>query len=313
MSSLAPPTADAAIDGAPPAIAGLEPLKPMARRWPALLGAALTVAMVAGLMYELLGKGLAGLTHTVPTSPLFYLFFALFYMALPVGDFVIYRRLWGIPGDGLAALTKKRIANDVLFNYTGEAYFYAWARERATLVAAPFGAIKDVSILSAIAGNALTLLLVAFALPLGRDLLSADQFRTVAWSAGVLVGISLPFLIFARRVFSLPRRALWGVFGIHCGRVVASSAFTALAWHFALPGVPIGTWLFLVAGKLLVFRLPLIPNKELLFFTFANLLIGQHETLVQHLAFFAALTLVVNVVLIVLFGAWGLVRKGKLW
>jgi hypothetical protein len=94
--------------------------------------------MVAGLAYELLGKGLAGLTAAVPASPLFYVSFALFYMALPVGDYLIFRRLWGIPLTGLVALTKKRIANDVLVNYSGEAYFYSWVRERARFVAAPF-------------------------------------------------------------------------------------------------------------------------------------------------------------------------------
>ena len=310
MSSLAPPTATIA---EPPPLAGLEPLKPAARRWPTLLAAGLTIGMLAGMTYELLDNGLDGLTAAVPTSPLFYIFFALFYMTLPIGDFTIFRRLWGIPASGLIALLKKRIANDVLVNYSGEAYFYAWARACATLVAAPFGAIKDVSILSAIAGNALTLLLVVIALPLGRGLLTPDQFRTGVWSAGVLVAISLPFLIFSRRVFSLPRRQLWGVFAIHCARVVLSSTFIALAWHFALPGVSVGIWLFLAAGRLLVSRLPLIPNKELLFFTFANFVIGEREALVQHLAFLAALTLVTNIVLFIVFAGHGLLRKGKWW
>ena len=57
---------------------------------------------------------------------------------------------------GLIALHKKRISNEVLLGYSGEAYFYAWARQRSQMVAAPFGAVKDVSILSAIAGNAIT-------------------------------------------------------------------------------------------------------------------------------------------------------------
>lgn len=299
-----------ASDPAPRADA--EPVTGPARsRWPTWLGMALTVGMVAGLAYELLGQGLAGLTAAVPTHPLFYVSFALFYMALPVGDYLIFRRLWGIPLSGLVALTKKRIANDVIVSYTGEAYFYAWVRERARFVTAPFGAIKDVSILSAIAGNAVTLLMLAVALPLGRELLTAAQYETALWSTAALIGISAPFLIFSRRVFSLPRRELWAVFGLHSGRVIASSTFTGLAWHFALPEVSIGTWLLLAAARLLISRLPLLSSlqKEGAFLVFANLLIGERDAVTQLIAFFTALTFATNGVMLLIFGLWTSVTK----
>ena len=296
-----------------PALAGLEPLRSTDRRWPAVLGAVLTVAMIGWLVWNLFSRGWGALLASVPTDPLFYGCFALFYLALPTGDFLIFRRLWGIPAAGFVALLKKRIANDVLINYSGEAYFYSWARTRAPMVAAPFGAIKDASILSAIAGNAITLLMLTVALPLGRNLLSADQFRTALWSTAGLVAISVPFLLFSRRVFSLARRDLWAVFAIQCGRVVASSTFTALAWHFALPGVSLGMWLFLAAGRLLVSRLPMVSNKEALFFAFATLLIGQHDAIKQLLAVFAALTLAVNAGLLGAFSLGSLMSKRKLW
>ena len=294
-------------------LAALEPLQPVVRRWPALLGVALTVAMVAGLAWQLFHRGLGELGRSVPASPLFYGCFILFYMSLPVFDFGIFRHLWKIPATGLIALTKKKIANDVVVNYSGEAYFYSWARANARLVAAPFGAIKDVSILSAIAGNALTLVMILLALPLGRDLLTPDQFRTALWSTAALVGISLPFLILSRRVFSLPRRALWTVFGFHCVRLVASNLLIALAWHFAMPEVSLGMWLLLAAGRMLVSRLPLIPNKDVLFPLLANMLIGGRESLVQLLAFGAALTLAINAALIVVFAIASIVSKEKSW
>ena len=294
-------------------LAALEPLTPAARRWPALLGTALTVAMVAGLGWQLFHRGLADLGRTVPDSPLFYLCFALFFMTLPVFDFVIFRRLWKIPIGGLAALTKKRIANDVVVTYSGEAYFYSWARANAKLVAAPFGAIKDVSILSAIAGNVVTLAMVAVTLSLGHDLLQPDQFRGGIWSGVILVAISLPFLLFSRQVFSLSRGQLWQVFWLHCIRIVASNFLIALAWHIAMPGVSLGMWVFLTAIRMLVSRLPIVPNKDMAFPLIVNLLIGGREAVVQLLAFGAALTLVINAVLIVAFAIHGLVTKGKLW
>jgi hypothetical protein len=296
---------------AAPDLGELEPVNAVARRWPAILGAVLTLAMVAGLARELLGRGVGGLSQAMPGDPRYYLCFALLYLASPTGDFIIFRRLWGIPAAGFVALLKKRIANEVVFGYSGEAYFYAWAKARASMVAAPFAAVKDVSILSALAGNVVTLATVAVALPLGRRLIDAGQFDTLAVSTGVVVAATLPWLIFSRRVFSLPRAVLWWVFGIHCLRLLTGSVLIALAWHFALPGVSIGMWLVLAAGRLLVSRLPLVPNKDLIFANLAILLIGQDKALSQLVAVTAALTLSVHVVLIAGLGLWALLRKWR--
>jgi hypothetical protein len=278
------------------------------RRWPALLGGALTLLMIAGLARELFGHGLAGLGRSLPGSPLFYLAFLALYMSLPTGDYLIFRRLWGIPVTGLAALIRKRIANEVVLSYSGEAYFYAWARANAR-VAAPFGAVKDVSVLSAVAGNALTLVMMAISLPLGHALLPAGMPGTLALSAGVLVLTTAPFLLFGRKVFSLDRRTLWWVFGMHFARLVAGSVLIALAWASAMPDVPVAMWLFLAAGRLLVSRLPLVPNKDLLFANFAIAVIGQDQALSDLVALTAALFLVTHVVLIAAFGIAALVKK----
>ncbi|MEN2787657.1 hypothetical protein ACFOKI_00180 [Sphingomonas qilianensis] len=294
-----------------PDLAGLKPLKTIKNRWPMIIGGLLTLAMVVGLGRELLGSGLAGLHRAVPNSGWFYVAFTLLYFSPPTGDWIIFRRLWGIPAfGGMIALLKKRIANEVVFGYSGEAYFYAWARARAKMVAAPFGAVKDVSILSAIAGNAITLAMIAVALPLGYALIRASGYLPeVAGSVGIVLATSLPFLIFSRRVFSLPRGTLWWVFMVHCLRLIAGSTLIAIAWHFALPSVPVGMWLFLAAARLLVSRLPLIPNKDLLFANFAILVIGQDQALSELIAFTAALILLYHVVLIALFGLDGLLRK----
>lgn len=304
-----PPAASAA------ALAGLEPLASVRSRWPTLIGAGLTIAMVAGLAHALLGRGLAGLHRAVPDDPRFYLFFALFWATLPVCDFLIFRRLWGIPASGLAALIKKRVANDVLINYSGEAYFYAWSRARSAMVAAPFGAIKDVSILSAIAGNAFTLALLVVALPFGRGLLTPDLFRAGIWLTAVLVATSLPFLIWSRRVFSLARRALWQVFAIQCGRVLLSAVFTAIAWHWALPGAPLAIWLLMFAGKQLSSRLPFMSTaqKDLAFANVANLLVGGHDAIVLLLNFWTALGILASAALVIGFGLYSFVTKGRSW
>ena len=294
-----------------PDLAGLEPIERIKRRWPMVLAAVVTLLMIGGLARELLGEGLQGLSVTVPQHPLYYVAFALFYLGPPVFDWVIFRRLWGLPMAGMAALFKKRVANEVIVGYSGEAYFYAWARDRLKMVASPFGAVKDVTILSAMAGNAITLAMLAIALPIAKDLFTEAMFETVSWSALAVVVTSLPFLIFSKRVFSLAKATLWWVFAMHCIRLVFGSVMIALAWHFAMPDVSIGMWLFLAAGRLLVSRLPLVPNKDLLFANFAIILIGQGEALSELIAFTAALTLLAHVVSIAGFGASALLGKRR--
>lgn len=279
----------------PDAITSLEPIEKSRRRWPILLAAVLTVLMMGGLVRELFGDGLVALSRRIPTNPLFYVALALLYLSPPGFDWLIFRKLWRIPADGFAALLKKRIANDAVIGYSGEAYFYAWARARLKMVTAPFGTVKDVSILSAVAGNAITLAMVGLALPFALELLTPGQARTVIGSAAVTLAMSLPFILFSKRVFTLPKPTLWWVFAVHCLRLTVGSTVIALAWHLAMPDVAIGIWLLLAAARLLVSRLPLAPNKDLLFANFTIVLVGQGEALSELMALSAALTLLAHI------------------
>jgi hypothetical protein len=309
--SAPPGVVEPALAAAAPDLAGLEPVERIKRRWPMLLGGALTLLMIAALARELFGSGLAALSRTVPTNPLFYVAFALYYLGPPTFDYIIFKRLWQIPLAGMAALHKKRISNEVLVGYSGEAYFYAWARQRTQMVAAPFGAVKDVTILSAIAGNAVTLTMVLLALPFGLDLLTATQQGWVLGSIGILIATSLPFMIFSKRVFSLPRASLWWIFSVHCIRILCGSFLVSLAWHFAMPSVPVAVWMLMAAGRLLVWRLPLVPNKELAFAAIAGVVIGQGQALSELMAMIAALTLLAHMTLIAGFSVHALLTRNR--
>ena len=311
ISSSRDPGSDAAKPVAiAPDIAGLEPARRLRSRWPKWLGMTRSVLMVAGRANELFNEGLADLSHSVPHNPLFYVAFAVTYLALPVFDYLIYKRLWDIPLiSGMGAINRKRIANDVVIGYSGDAYFYAWARQRMKMVVAPFGAIKDVTILSGIAGNATALLMAAIALPLSSDWLTPSQFHKFAGSALIILVISLPFLIFSRRVFTLPSRRLWWIFGMHCARIVIGAAALGVAWHFAMPMIAVGWWLFLSAARLLVSRLPLVPNKDLLFANLAIMLIGEGRAMSDMIAFTAALYLLLHIVLATVFAVHKLMEK----
>ncbi|MEH3100187.1 hypothetical protein [Sphingomonas adhaesiva] len=308
-----PPADPAPLPSALAAMVSLEPVERLRRRWPRYLAAALTAAMLVGLGRELLGQGLAGLRRAVPSSSAFYLFFLLSYFALPMFEFGIFRRLWSVPASAFLALNRKRVANDVLIGYSGDAYFYAWASARLKMVAAPFGAVKDVSILSALAGNLSGFLLGVVALPLGYQLIAPDVLRIMLWSVGLVVLLTAFFLVFSSRVFSLPRRQLWFVFAMHMLRIAFANITIALAWSYAVPSVSVGMWLFLVAGRQLISRLPLLPNKDLLFANFAILFIGEDQLLSDLMAFTAASILAMHVVVIALLGAEYAVERTRTW
>ena len=302
-AKLAPKIADAAED-----LAGLEPVKTLKSRWPMILVGVLSLAMIAGLARQLLGSGLAGLSRAAPDSWLYYVAFALLYISPPTGDYIIFRRLWKIPFEGFGALIKKRIANEAVVGYSGDAYFYAWARTRATMVAAPFGAVKDVSILSAISGNMMTLVMTALALPFALEVLPERYYTGLFVGIPVVIAMCLPFLIFSRKVFSLDRKTLWWIFWVHAIRLSAGCLLIAFAWHFGLPGVGIGAWLILSAVRMLVSRLPFV-NKDLVFATMTTAIIGAGNDLSNLIAFTTALTLVVHIAFAAFFAVQAVIKR----
>ncbi len=110
-----------------------EPADAGGRPWLRWVGPLVSLAIVAAAINHFRGSDWHRVAALVPRSPLFWLVFVANYFAQPIMDFVIFRRLWGIPPAGFAALVRKYISNEVLLGYSGELYFYTWARRRATL------------------------------------------------------------------------------------------------------------------------------------------------------------------------------------
>lgn len=256
----------------------------------------ISLAILAVAASQLAHLDLAATVSLIPASIAFWLVFALYYAVAPLADWVIFRRLWNIPASGLAPLTRKLIGNELLFGYAGELYFYSWARRNATMVGSPFGAIKDVAILSAVAGNVITLAMTVIAYPLLRDLHLSGE-KALILSFAVVLGTSLVAMMFRARLFSLPRSDLHFVTLIHVVRIVATTGLTAWIWHLALPQVPISLWFFLSTLRLLLSRLPLIPNKDVVFAGLAIFLIGQDHAVVALMAAMAGLIMMTHVVL----------------
>lgn len=272
---------------------------------------ALSVAILAVVIYQFRNINLQQLREAIPTNPLFWVVFLCYFFAGPVADFVIFRRLWGIPFEGFIALLRKSVSNALLVDYLGEAYFYSWARKKMNMVTSPFGAVKDVAILSALVSNGVTIAMMAMAYPYAHEFNFGVAGTTIAASIGIVAIISIVVVAFGKRLFSLTRSQLWWVSGVHLTRLVATNLLLALAWSLALPDVALTWWLVLVTINMLLGRLPLISNKDVIFAGLVVFLVGRDEEVKLLMALMATLMLLANIVVGVVLALGDLVTPNR--
>ena len=273
------------------------------RRW---LGVLLSAGLLAFVAAQFGKAPLQALALLSTLGPAFWVTFALIYFAQPLFDWVIFARLWRLPPSGLGVLLRKVVLNEIVLGYSGEAYFYLWARSRTELTGAPFAAIKDVNVLSALAANALAVAMLgvsALILP-GLDLLRLVE--PMLWSGAAVVALSLLILLARRRVFSLGRRDLGFVASVHVARLIVVAALTVLLWRIALPEIAVSVWIVLFTIRLVVARLPFLPSKDL---AFAGLAVafGVQAKVGLLLATCAVVTLLAHLAVM------GVLNCGELW
>ena len=276
-----------------------------------LVSIAISLALLVAVAVQFRDLDITRVRALVPTAPVFWAAFGIYYLAGPVSEWAVYRRLWAMPLAGIGALLRKLVANELLLGYLGEAQFYAWARARSRLSATPFAAIKDMTILSALVGNAATLVLLAFAWPYVSDGQLGMKGTTAFASLGVVLVTSLGILLFRRQLFSLSRGELWFIAIVHLARIVVILIASAVMWHAVLPAVAISLWLVLATLRMLISRLPLLPNKDVVFAGITVLLLGKQADVAALMAMMAVLLLAVHLVVGTIFGLTGLFDAEK--
>ncbi len=270
--------------------------EPGRTRLAGLFSMLVSLALLVVAAFQFRNLSLAQVQGMIPVSPWFWMVFAGYYLAGPVSEWFIYRRLWVMPISGLGALIRKLVSNEILLGYLGEAQFYGWARGRLKFVTAPFGAIKDVTILSALVGNFATLAMLVWAWPLVASGHLGMEGRTVFVSLGVVLVTSFVILLFRERLFSLQRRELWFISAVHLARIAAVVIFSAWMWHLVLPAVEVSLWIVMATLRMLVSRLPLLPNKDVVFAGIAVFLLGHHVEIAGLMTLMAVLLLLTHLV-----------------
>ncbi|MEM6782780.1 MAG: hypothetical protein AAF624_03490 [Bacteroidota bacterium] len=229
-------------------------------------------ALVIGLLvYQLLQVGVGEVLRALPTSPLFYVLIVVGYLLLPASEAMIYRVLWGVPvARGVWLMLKKRVYNQHLVDYSGEAFLYAWARtatDREDKLL--FQDVRDVNILSNVSSLLVAVVLLGGLVLGGLVDLEAlgGTGQTQTWIGVGLVVVLVVALVIAFRQFLFSMRAglAWQVFGIHTTQRISLYAIRLCQWAVGVPSVSWGVWLPLLCASVVVDRLPLLPNKDLFF------------------------------------------------
>lgn len=235
----------------------------------AALRIATSVAVIAYLGYRVAELGWVRVSESLPTSPWFYTISLITYLLLPASEVVNYQLIletgfWR----HFSVFLRKRVYNFAVFGYAGEVYFVAWLRRRLTLPhRKALSAVKDNNVLSALASNSVAVLLSAALLLSGRlePLLGAVPGAATWIAACVLaVVVCVPVLArFHRSILGISGTTAAAVVATHTLRLLVVQTLLAVQWSIALPQVPFGTWLGLLAAQMLVTRVPFLPSQDL--------------------------------------------------
>jgi hypothetical protein len=97
-------------------------LKPERKLWSTWLSRLLSGALLIALVLQLGQIDAKQLHNALPQNLWFLPVLLALYFALPIADWIIFRRLWALPASGFFILVAKRIGNEVLISYSGEVY-----------------------------------------------------------------------------------------------------------------------------------------------------------------------------------------------
>jgi multisubunit Na+/H+ antiporter MnhB subunit len=258
-------------------------LDPLRRRWASFVASrrgrfvlssarvVLSLGILGLLAYTLRGIDWQALWAELPANPLFYLLFLLLYLWLPLAEIVAYRVIWPLDAwKSLPVFIKKRIYNREVFQYSGEVYFFAWARKHVDRPAVNVAKdIRDQNIVSSVASTLVALVLVAAFLHLGEwsltDWVGQQDITIPIGAAVVAVGLFALVIRFRKHILAMAPRTALLILGVHVGRFVFEQVLQIGMWVVAIPEVSLRVWCTYAALSLVISRIPLVTNRDLLF------------------------------------------------
>jgi hypothetical protein len=228
-------------------------------------------AIIGYLLYRISGIGWQEVLRSLPTTPLFYLIGLLFFLALPVSEVFIYGQLFRVPPwQGFWTFLRKRTYNNEVLGYSGEVFLYLWGwKDIGNDERQVFHAVKANNIVSGFCSTLWALIVLGVVFATGS--LPALQDKVQSLGSYLVGGIAVMFCVTA--ILILFRRHLLGIApgktiligGLHLGRLTVVACLRVLQWASVLPGVPLESWVGLLALEVIVTRLPFLPGRDLIF------------------------------------------------
>jgi len=231
----------------------------------------LFVAAIAGyLVYQLTEIGWQRVWKSLPTTPWFYLLFLFLYFALPVSEQFIYGTSLNFSfWQGFPVFIQKKIYNTDVLGYSGEAYFFIWARKHLKETDGYIlRVIKDNNIISSVTSTLVAAVLLTIFLYVGQiniqRLFNFD--RTYLYLGALAVGALLGMLVYFRKyVISMNFETASKISAIHLARLIFVYSVEIIQWMIVMPEVPLYIWFTYMAVKIISTRIPFIPSRDLLF------------------------------------------------
>ncbi len=273
----------------------------------------LTAIIISFLIYQLWDIGWKEVLSNPPKTPWFYILFLVLHFALPFTEVLIYKLSWKGLGfwQGFKAFTQKKILNTEVVSYSGEGYLYLWGKNNLKESNRHvFNVIKDNNIISAFSSTVMALLLLPMFIYFSDvPFLEVIQIseKTLYLAVGITLAIVLLAIIFRKRIISMSLKTSLGVLGLYKIRIVFMNVVEALQWHLVIPDAPLEFWLVMLGTKIVVTRIPFLPNQELLFINACLIVAGQMNMpidktmLAGMMLTTAALTKALNFILYLLF------------
>ncbi len=235
-----------------------------------ILQGGFVLAVILFLANKLEAVGWRDVLASLPGTPWFYFCFAIMYFAYPVAEQIVYRLIWGMDTrKHTGVFLRMRVYNFAVLSYSGEAFLAIWARKNLKLPGGRvFSSIKDSNILSSLASNSFTIILLA-------SLFVTDQLHFITdanadfhlyLALAFLVGVILvPAVIhFRKHILSLEGTTGRKVFLVHLTRQIIVLLAQIAMWAVAVPEVPVDAWLLLLTAQMVLTRIPFLPNTDLL-------------------------------------------------
>jgi hypothetical protein len=223
------------------------------------------------LVSEIIQIGWRETVSALPIQPLFYAIFLVMYFALPLSEYFIYRVIWPIDfKHAFTTFITKKIYNNSLVGYSGDIYLAIWASKvLGKSKKEAMHVVKDNAILSTVGSTLFAILMLVLFLLIGDKPTRFINVNYLGMGIGIFIFILLLTLMLPKRIrlkiFQLGLQTSLLIIGIHFIRLLFLGVIQILQWEIVLPEIDLSTWITYVALQIITTRIPLIPNRDLLF------------------------------------------------